>query len=131
VIEIDTDQKEESRDAGRWNYIKLTMKNTGMASTVHGIPNILANQEWSFKLLWTVCCWLLNKGANDCLKYDGVTTIKRVPEVPSVFPTVTICNTNLITNQVAYDYAMGNMRSDRALLKAAAEYYEEIRYSVQ
>jgi hypothetical protein len=93
--------------------IKEVAVRTALDSTAHGIPSIQRNENWFLKILWIVCfvascgfCgYLLFKGVNDYLEYEVVTTVKKIGETPTTFPTVTLCNDNLITNQKAFDFA--------------------------
>jgi hypothetical protein len=118
-----------------WSDVRSIASDTGSTPTAHGIPNILANTAWSFKLMWlacflssfAVCCWLLTRSVHDYLEYKVVTTIKRVRDKPGLFPTVTLCNTNFVTNEVAYNYIREKMTSDLLVLNATADLYEVIR----
>ncbi len=88
------------------------MVETGLDTTAHCIPHILGKPMWSFRLMWLVCflascagCgYLLARSLSDYLNYEVVTTICKVPDSPALFPAVTLCNTNLITNRYASNY---------------------------
>jgi hypothetical protein len=119
-----------------WGRMKLIMVETGLDTTDHGIPNILGNPMWSFKLMWTVrlvascgvCGYLLARSVNDYLSYEVMTTIRKVSDSPSIFPTVTLCNMNFVTNQLAFNYIKEKMDSDESILWTAVSMYDYIRY---
>jgi hypothetical protein len=89
-------RKIEAR-TGVWSNVKFIMKSTGLDTTAHGIPNILGNPTWSFKLMWIVCflascgvCgYLLARSVNDYLNYEVVTTI----QLPSFPPSLSAMST--------------------------------------
>jgi hypothetical protein len=90
----------------------MIMMNAAYDTTAHGIPNILGSTPWLFKIMWMVCLlascgccgYLLVKSVIDYLGYEVVTTICKVPDSPALFPTITLCNANLISNQNALNY---------------------------
>jgi hypothetical protein len=132
--EENTKQSSEEMPLSR---IRKVMTDTVIQTTAHGIKNIITNTVLAFKLMWVVCflascagCgYLLYKGTNDYLDYEVVTTIKKIGESPTIFPTVTICNTNLITNQKAFDYVKEKMQSDPLIFNYTVHLYEYIRYT--
>ena len=130
-------KKSKHKQESVWGRIKLIMVETGLDTTAHGIPNILGNPMWSFKLMWLVCIlascaacgYLLARSVNDYLDHEVVTTIRKVPDSPSIFPTVTLCNTNFVTNRVASNYVWGKIFEDPAtIIRTAVPLYNYIRY---
>jgi hypothetical protein len=119
-----------------WARVKAIMTDTGLESTAHGIPNMISNKVWPFKLMWIVCflascggCgFLLHKSVNDYLAREVVTTIRKIGETPTIFPTVTVCNTNLVVNQKMHHYVFENMLMDKQIFGAALDYYDYIKY---
>jgi amiloride-sensitive sodium channel subunit alpha/amiloride-sensitive sodium channel subunit gamma len=80
--------------------IKEDFKEWLSSSTSHGLPNIARTDSKILRLLWTVsflastaaCAYLLYLSVIGYLNFDVVTKISVYDEVPSQFPTVTICN---------------------------------------
>ncbi len=117
-----------------WARLKHIAAVTGLESTAHGIPKIVGSKMWPLKIIWTVCfltscgfCgFLLYRSVNDYLAYDVVTTIKKIRETPTIFPTVTLCNSNLISRRAAYDYFRAKMQADPVLFASTAGLYESL-----
>jgi hypothetical protein len=88
------------------------------------------------KILWSVCLlaatgvcsFLIYKSIASYLDYDVVTTLNVIADTPSLFPVITICNTNFVSNHKSLNYSkkvlVGNNFS--TLLKS----YESYRYYV-
>ena len=80
--------------------INETFKDWLSSSTSHGLPNIARTDSKILKLLWTLsflgssagCAYLLYLSVSGYLNYDVVTKITVYDELPSQFPTITICN---------------------------------------
>jgi hypothetical protein len=129
-------RKNKQKQESVWGRIKLIMVETGLDTTAHGIPNILGNPMWSFKLMWLVCilascaacAYLLARSVNDYLDHEVVTTIRRISDSPALFPTVTLCNANFITSQAAYDFVLQKINSDGQIAWSTAKGYDYIRY---
>jgi hypothetical protein len=124
-----------NNEESAWGKVKMILVETGRESTAHGIPHILRNPMLPIKLIWIVCflascgfcAYLLTKGVLDYLAYDVVTTIRKMPDIPALFPSVTLCNANMITNQIAYNYVWNQMISDPKIFKASVGFYNLIR----
>ncbi len=133
--EVRFNHKSKHAQESAWGRIKAVMTDTGLETTAHGIPNMISNTMWSFKVMWIVCflgscgvcAYLLYKSTNDYLDYDVVTTIQKISETPTEFPTISICNTNLIVNQNSFDYVRGTMMADLVYLGYIIKFYDYIR----
>ncbi len=117
------------------SQVKTIMLDTGLNTTAHGISNIILNTGLIFKLMWIGCslgscagCSIfLYRTVIDYMSYEVVTTIREFGETPSPFPTVSLCNTNLVTNQQGLDYIHQKMISDLRLLNLTVGLHDYIR----
>jgi hypothetical protein len=133
--EVQFSHKSKHAQESAWGRIKAVITDTGLESTAHGIPNMISNTMWSFKLMWIVCflgscggcAYLLYKSTNEYLDYDVVTTVHKISETPTKFPTISICNTNLIVNQKSFDYVRGMLMADLRALEKSLTYYDYTR----
>ena len=72
------------------------------SSTSHGFPNIFRANNIFIKLMWllflicssAMCGFMVVRSIMDYLSFDVVTKVRVYSEVPSEFPTITICNIN-------------------------------------
>jgi hypothetical protein len=111
--------------------VKEIIKETMLDSTGHGFPNLISNKRWSFRIMWLLCmlgafcgcAYLLTKSIKDFLEFEVVTSIRKVGETPALFPTVTLCNTNMIVNQVSQSYVSSMLSQDSSLLAASVYKY--------
>ena len=84
--------------------LKEMCKEVGMNSTSHGIPNILKAKTYSLKIIWlicfllscAVCSFLIFKAISNYFSFETVSKFTIINETPAEFPTITICNKNLI-----------------------------------
>ncbi len=134
-VATEPSRKPKHNQESAWGRIKAVMTDTGLETTAHGIPNMISNTMWSFKLMWIVCflascagcAYLLYKSTKDYLDYEVVTTIKKISESPTIFPTVTLCNRNLIVNQAMKDYVVQHMMMDPLIFATSVVSYDYIR----
>jgi hypothetical protein len=93
------------------------------SSTSHGLPNIFRTKRLLIKILWTVCfsvalgfcLYMVYNGFIDYFKYETVSKTEYITEIPSIFPTVSICSVNPLStadaqslvekklNEIGYD----------------------------
>jgi len=72
------------------------------SSTSHGLPNIFRTQRIFIKIIWAfcfavalgACLYQVYNGFFDYFQYDTVSKTEYITEIPSVFPTVSICSVN-------------------------------------
>ena len=80
-------------------------------SSSHGLPRILKSKLAFLKLFWAVCflasicscSYMILSGLFEYLDYDIVSKIVKIHEAKSLFPAVTICNTNALATANARD----------------------------
>ena len=76
---------------------------------VDGLAAIFHSKRWIARFLWlfvllactSLCVFLIVSTINEYYKYHVTTTYRLVIEEEAVFPTITICNLNLIESQYA------------------------------
>ena len=107
--------------------IKDEFKEWLSSSTSHGLPNIARTNSKILRLLWTIsflastagCAYLLYLSAASYLNYDVVTKITFYDELPSQFPTVTICNS----------YPYGSESSTPFLQEQFNNFFQNLNFS--
>ena len=71
-------------------------------SSIHGLPNIISTKRTCNKIMWIIfvigcssfCIYSIINSIMSFLDYEVVTKIELIPENPTQFPTVTLCNLN-------------------------------------
>ena len=71
-------------------------------STTHAIPHMFKRENPLLKAFWFicflgatgVCAWMISLSITDYLNYETVSKTETIVEIPSKFPTVSICNMN-------------------------------------
>jgi len=71
-------------------------------TTGHGCPNVVRTKYWPVRIMWIFLVfvalgasgYMVYRAIVAYLKYDVTTQISTVKEIPTQFPTVTICNIN-------------------------------------
>ena len=72
----------------------------GESSTCHAVPNVIRAEDRNFKTMWLCflvvaaisCSYFVINAIVKFKKYDVVTNIEYISEIPSPFPAVTFCN---------------------------------------
>lgn len=81
-------------------------------SSIHDLNSIRIAKNIYFKFMWivflsvsaSVCGYSIMKSINDYLSFEVMTKIREINEVKSIFPTISICNRNIFTNEFGYMY---------------------------
>jgi hypothetical protein len=71
-------------------------------STTHAIPHMFKRENPFLKAFWFicflgatgVCAWMISLSITDYFNYETVSKTETIVEIPSKFPTVSICNMN-------------------------------------
>lgn len=100
------------RKKGLKAKIKDPLHKLATDSTSSGIPRILKSKHWFIKLIWVVCfltsavycAHIIKITIDDFLEYNFITRIEQFNEVPSLFPTVTLCNFNTFQTEKAHEF---------------------------
>ena len=111
-------EKKENKLTAK-NVEKISLKNALKAveelitvSTIHGLPNIVRSERKLTKMLWfiftlisaSLCFYLVVRSVFDYLSFDVTTKIRYINEVPAMFPTITICNSNPFVTKFSANY---------------------------
>ena len=88
----------------------LTIKETLESSSIHAIPNITRNKNYSIKLMWsicflisfTVCSFSIYSSLSDFFNYDVTTKIIVQNQDKLKFPIISICNLNFYSTNESY-----------------------------
>ena len=103
--------------------IKDILKESGLSSTAHAVPNIIRAEQNCLKLFWTMllivsgtgCFILLTKDIYSFFEYEIVTKITVTNEISSEFPSIKICNKNNISFGIvncSFGYIQCNYTND-------------------
>ena len=88
--------------------IKAILKTWSKSLTAHGFPNIFVTQRCVIRVLWVLslffsvayCIFNICSEIRGYLNYDYATHLETITEIPTLFPTISICNINpLITKE--------------------------------
>lgn len=99
------------------------------SSTSHGIPNIFKTDRFTIRIIWGVCflaavsasSYMIFLTMSDYTKFNTVSKIEYISEIPTEFPSVSICNVNSFTtndsiaflesilDELGFDYAHKNL----------------------
>lgn len=103
----------EIMNATSTDNVKLSKKfvDWSKRSTSHGFPNMFSSPTMGIRILWAICfiisaslcVFMVYRSVLDYLKYDVVTKTLLRNELPTFFPTVSICNINQFVTESASD----------------------------
>ena len=101
----DPKQAERERKRKRNGEIKQTLYEATQSTTAHGLPNIFRCENILLKLMWIVCTigstyyciYSIVQSVNAYFQWGVVTQIQTFYENPTEYPTITMCNANLVT----------------------------------
>ncbi len=104
------------KSKNKLDQLKTMIVKYSLESTAQGYPKIFESKILLVKLIWILIflgssggtAYFVVKGIIDYFQYEVVTKIRVISEVPSVFPTVTICDNNAFTS-VASDMLIKNI----------------------
>jgi hypothetical protein len=114
-----------------WNDIKLKSTELLSFSSFHGIPNIIHTKRNRIKVIWwlfllasiSTCSYLVTQSVLNYFKFDVITKIRHIKDQPTLFPRVSICNSNMFTTNYAdefikkklEDYGIGDIYNSSVL----------------
>lgn len=115
-------------------------------STTHGIPHMFKREYACLKFFWLVCfvvsacvcAYVISKSVLNYFEYETVSKVETIFEVPTLFPTVSICNLNAFTTEEAFRFNeayfdQGNLSNkvfDAYLESSFTLPYAMLRYAV-
>lgn len=90
--------------------IKEKFVELSSSSTSHGYPNMFRTKYWSVRVMWLIfflaatgfCAFMIYRSLNDYLSFDVVTEIRGFSEIPTDYPTITLCNLNPMISKASY-----------------------------
>ena len=94
-------------ERSRKSEIKEIIYESATDSTTHSIPHMFKRKSRFLKVFWLVCffcatgvcAWMISLSITDYFSYETVSKTETIVEIPSKFPTVSICNMNaFVTN---------------------------------
>lgn len=96
----------------KFSEIKTKIKFLGSKSTNHGIIKIFTASNSIIRLMWVLCtllsssfsAFLIFKNIEKFYQYEVNTKILVQPQFKSIFPSVTICNTNFFTSDYIFEF---------------------------
>lgn len=99
---------EESYNSKKSSSVKTLLSNLGLESNVHGISRLVSNRPLYLKFLWLIAflglagfgLYQVSSIFLNFLQYPVKTTV-RVRFNPLPFPSVTVCNMNIIKRSEA------------------------------
>ena len=87
----------------------IVLQNQALNSTCHGLPNIFRSENKFLKTIWisfclfstSICFYVMKQNIDSFFKYETITAIDDILEIPTQFPTVSICQLNLFKSKYA------------------------------
>lgn len=106
--------------------IRNILKESALDSTAHGLRHIILRDALSIKLVWFLfflassgaCFYLISKTILEYVSYETVSKTETIIQIPSLFPTVSICNLNPFQTQES-DTFVNNILAQNGLLTLA------------
>ena len=102
-------EKKENNDEKNYKSILI---NAIESTTIHGLPMIIKENSYLAKIIWLVlflsasslCLFLNRKSVIDFMNYEVITKVRIINEPKLEFPTITICNKNRFSTDLAVDF---------------------------
>ena len=114
----------------------IRVKEEASHVNIEGVPNIVRSKSVWAKLFWlcilvantAVCVFLVAKTIGQYKSYDVTSTNRLIQEKQAIFPTVTICNRNVITTSNGIELlrrSQINMTSDMLVMQLESRFKEK------
>ena len=93
--------------------ITKVITESALESYIHGFAKLFRkNNTTLIRTIWGVCiltsivlCFILVvSNVIDYFKFEVITKVQILPEIPATFPTVTLCNYNAFTNNYSREF---------------------------
>ena len=93
-------------------FIKKNLIESLSNTTTHGIPKIMKSDNRFTQIMWllfvvgssALCGGLIAESVISYLEYDVNTKIRSISDLPTIYPTITVCNKFMFTTEFAYEY---------------------------
>jgi hypothetical protein len=117
-IEMTMNERTGSRSR-RWRStsrkdmtVKEIIYESAIDSTAHSIPYIFKRDNYFIKIFWVIsffastilCGWMIYKAIFCYVSYETVSKTQTVLEIPTTFPTISICNMNSYLTNYSIDF---------------------------
>ena len=107
---VDNDLNNEEKN--KKTAIKLYILDAISSSTIHGIDKIFKPRRIFLKILWltffiastAACGFFIANSIMSYLRFEVVTKVQVIYEVPQLFPTVAICSSNVLNNNETIEF---------------------------
>ncbi len=94
------------------DFIRRVIRQTLIESTCHGLPKFAMSKSFVIKYTWLltafvftgICSYFIIEEVFSYFSYQVNSHTKKFYEMPTVFPTVTICNKNMYTTEHAHNF---------------------------
>lgn len=98
---------------GKLKEIFKIVNESACDSTTHSIPHIFKRENVCLKLFWlacfltsaTVCAYTVFNAITNYFHFETVTKVDTILEMPTQFPTVSICNLNPFMKQPGFEFS--------------------------
>jgi hypothetical protein len=105
-------REKSSSNQRRRASLNQIFKSSFMDSTAHGLPKIVSRDNQLVKVFWLICflasaltCVLtIRSSVREYFNYETVTKTEVVQEIPTLFPSVSICNENFFFSDDSIEY---------------------------
>lgn len=90
--------------------ISAIVNESAYDSTTHGIPHMFKREHAFLKLFWLVCfvasacacAYTISRSISGYMQHETVSKVETLLEIPTLFPTISICNLNPFTTETAF-----------------------------
>lgn len=107
-------------ETSTYQKLKVMIKEIGLNSSTHGIPNIIRTSRFEIKILWStflllltcICAYLVLENIRTYLEYGVTTKVLFTKKHEIDFPTISICNSNPFATPFSVDFVadyIGNL----------------------
>lgn len=127
----------------RLKSISAIVNESAYDSTTHGIPHMFKREHAFLKLFWLVCfvtsacacAYTISKSISSYMQHETVSKVETVLEVPTLFPTISICNLNPFTTEEAFlsnkmFLSQNNISNVDDILATSSSSYLMLRYLI-
>jgi hypothetical protein len=117
TVFIDEEKNRKERTKAK---LKLALEEWIKNSTSHGLPKVLSTRRPVIKVMWLfffilafiTCVFLIRRNVKAYLEYDVVSKIRVFSEIPSVMPSLTICNINPFLTEFSHFYIKSKLEAN-------------------
>lgn len=106
-------QQSQSEDTQKLKKLSDIIYESTQSSDTHGIKHIFKREKHVFiKCVWlicilasgSVCAWLMARAVCNYFEYETVSKTETINQIPTLFPTVSICNMNQFSTNYSLQF---------------------------